>query len=251
MGTKKKLVKELVLTANLSDLIETNFVTKTTGMVSAEIANPTLVPLLSPTAAIVQAKINSLTGYYTTRDTLKNQQKTNTNLIHTTHDDIVNIITNQWRAQAQTALTGTVNAEANAALLGFGTKGIDTGHSSSTVITARAINSFPLIRAIDVNIHLQQTLHTVNSVSGHNKLPADAKHIEVYEQIGGAMPTSIKGMIHAGICKHGKFINHFDAIDPVTNKTNLGVTVWYILVYVDKKTLVILEQSPAVSAIIN
>ncbi|HEX7413086.1 MAG TPA: hypothetical protein VF411_03490 [Bacteroidia bacterium] len=249
MTTKKKLVKEMVLTANLADLTETNFVKKTTGMVQAEIDNPLLVPGLNPAPPIVQGKINSLTGYFTMRDTLKNQQKANTKLIGDTIAAITNDITNSWRPQAQTALTGTPNGEANAGLLGFGTKGVDTGHGG--LPTARAANSYPLIREIDVNVHLQHTLHTVNSATGHNKLPADAKHIEVYEQIGGAMPTSIKGMLHAGICKHGKFINHFDAIDPSTNKTNLGLTVWYILVYVDKKTLVMLEQSPALSGIIN
>jgi hypothetical protein len=242
MSTKKKLEKELVLTVNFGGLTETDFVKKANGMVKAEVDNPTLVPGLNPATSIVQGKINNLVTYYTTRDTLRNQQKANTKLIWDTHDSIVNIITNQWRPEAQTALTGTASAEANAKLLGFGTKGIDTG--SSTLLVERAATSHPVIREIDENVHLQQTLHTINSASGRNKLPADAKHIEIYEQIGGVVPTSIKTMAHVGICKHGKFINHFDIAD-------LGKIVYYIALYVDKKTLQILEQSPVVSAIIN
>ena len=39
----------------------------------------------------------------------------------------------QWMPQTQTALTGTTNAESNAALLLFGIKGQTTGHTPITV----------------------------------------------------------------------------------------------------------------------
>jgi hypothetical protein len=230
------MTKKLIVTANLKGLPEANFVQKITGMVQAAQANPTVVSNLTPTAAVVLTKIQGFQGLLVTRDNLRKQQKQNTELILAAETDITNIITSQWAPQVQQAIAGDAS---KAKLLGFGVKGEDSGHTDNVV--TKAAESHPIISRVDMNIHLQHTLHVVNSQSGHTKLPDDAKQIDIYEQIGGTAPADIKLMQHIGIVKKGKFINHFEAAD-------MGKTVFYMAVYIDKKTLKPLELSPVVSA---
>lgn len=239
MTTKKKLSKKLIVTVNFDGLSEPKLGQKMTDMATAAQNNPTIVPGLTPTPASVLAKILARQTLLTQRDTLRASQKQNTEQIHQAETDLKNIFTDQWATQVQLAI-GTDASKAK--LLLFGVKGEDSGHSD--VVVAKAANSHPMISRIDSNVHLQQTLHTNNSISGNNKLPDDAKQIDIYEQIGGTAPADIKLMTHVGIAKRGKFINHFEAAD-------LGKTVFYIAAYIDKKTLKPLELSPVASAIVN
>jgi hypothetical protein len=208
-------------------------------MVQAALSNTTMVPALNPTPAQVQAKSTNLNNLLIARDNLRAQQKQNTELIIKDEDDLTNIINSQWVPYIQQQIAGDIS---KAKLLNFGVKGIDDGHTDKQIDIAA--ESHPVISRIDENVHLQQTLHFINSRSGKNKLPKDAKQVDIYEQIGGTIPASIKTMTHAGIAKRGKFINHFDVAD-------LNKVVYYIAVYIDKKTLLPLEQSPVASGIVN
>ncbi|MGD0710242.1 MAG: hypothetical protein ABR968_03600 [Bacteroidales bacterium] len=237
--TKKKLVKKAVVASNLEGKTETDFVKAVEDIVQAALNNPTLVPALNPTSATVQTKATNLNTLLITRDTLRAQQKQNTELIIKAEDELKDIINRQWAPYVQIQIGGDVS---KAKLLNYGVKGVDDGHTAKVITLA--VDSHPLLKRIDLNIHLQQTLHFVNSNSGKNKLPADAKQIDIYEQVGGTVPTSIKTMTHVGIAKRGKFINHFDT-------TELGKVIYYIAVYIDKKTLLPLEQSPVESGIVN
>jgi hypothetical protein len=236
---KKKLVKKMVLTVGLKGLPENEFTTKTTTMANDAQTNLTLVPDLDPTPAAELAKIANYQSLLAMRESLKNQQLQNTELILAAREEITNDITSDWMPYAQTQVAGDA---AQAKVLGYGIKG--QSDAGGGLPSEKAAQSHPTITRIDLNVHLQHALHTVNSQSGKNKLPDDASHIEIYEQIGGTEPISIIGMNKVGICKHGTFINHFAA-------TDLGKTVYYIAVYIDKKSLVVLVQSPVESAIIN
>ncbi len=239
MATKKKMIKKLIITTNLRNIGETNFIQKTTGIAQAVQNNPTVVPTLTPAATIVLTKIQKLSDLHIQRDNLRNAQKQNTEQIHQEESEIINIITGQWAPQVQQAIAGD---ESKAKLLGFGIRGLDSGHADNSI--GKAAVSHPIINHIDTNVHLQQTLYTLNSVSRHNKLPKDAKQINIYMQIGGTEPTDIKQMQYAGIAKRGKFINNFKS-------TDVGKLVYYIAVYIDKKTFKPLEQGSVASAIVN
>ncbi|MHB8262063.1 MAG: hypothetical protein ACYDEC_17525, partial [Bacteroidia bacterium] len=203
--THKVPNKKFILTADFHGLTLEEKLKKETDMAKAQADNPTLVPGLDPPVLSVDALIAAImdphTGLIHQRSVLEGQVHALTVDINKKETAIKDIIVSQWMPETQTALTATpalaATAEENAVLLLFGVKGVVTGHSG--VVMARAAASHPLIKYIDVNIHLQQTLHTVNSLSGHNKLPDDAKDIEVYEQLGGTKPTSIIGMTHVGI----------------------------------------------------
>jgi len=235
----KKLVKKVIVTSNLKGLSETELVKAVNDKIQAALNNTSIVPALNPTPAQMQTKTQSLSALLVTRDTLKAQQKQNTALILQATSDILNNINSQWIPYIQQQIAGDIS---KAKLLGFGVKGIDNGQAD--VVAEKAADTHPVIARMDVNAHLQQTLHIINSRSGKNKLPPDAAQIEIYQQIGGTAPTGIKTMTHAGIAKKGKFITHFDVAD-------LGKTVYYVAVYIDKKTLQPLEQGPVASAIIN
>ena len=187
----------------------------------------------------MNTKATTLDSLYATRDSLRQQQKTNTEQIIETQNDLVNSITSLWMPQVQQAIASDAT---KAKTLGYGIKSEDTGHTDNVV--AKAADSHPMVNHVDINIHLQHTLHIINSISGHAKLPADANQIDIYEQLDGTAPTTIKGMQYLGIAKKGKFINHFDS-------TDLGKTVHYIVVYIDKKNLKPLEISPVVSTVVN
>lgn len=236
---KKKLKKKVVLTADLKGLTEADFVTKAETFVQGAIDNASVVPGLNPNTTVEQGKIDTYKNLLSKGETLKNQQKANTELIVATRADINNDIVSKWMPYAQAQVGDNIDL---ARALGYGIKGQRT--AGTGINAEKAAESHPAITRIDEGVHLQHTLHTVNSHSGKNKLPPDAKHIEIYEQIGGTVPTGIKSMTRVGICKHGKFINHF-------TETDLGKTVYYIAVYVDKKSLMVLEQSPVESAIVN
>jgi hypothetical protein len=235
----QKLVKKVIVTSNLKGKTETDLLKAVNDRIQAALNNTSIVPALNPTPAQMQTKTQNYATLLVTRDTLRAQQKQNTALILQAEADILNNINSQWVPYIQQQIAGDIS---KAKLLGFGVKGIDNGQADELV--EKAAETHPIISRTDVNVHLQHALYITNSRSGKNKLPADAKHIEIYEQIGGTAPTSIKTMVHAGIAKKGKFINHFDDAD-------LGKTVYYIAVYIDKKTLQPLEQSPVVSAMIN
>lgn len=239
MTTKKKLFKKLIITTNFYGLSESELPIKMTGMATAALNNPWVVPGLYPAPDDVITLIQARQTLLIKRDLLLAEQKKITEQIHQADTNLKNIFTDLWANQLQQAIGGD---ESKAKLLGFGIKGVDSGHTSDVV--GKAADSHPHITRIENNVHLQQTLHTFNSESGHNKLPADARQIDFYEQIGGTPPTDIKQMKHVGIAKRGKFINHFEAED-------LGKTVYYIAVYIDKKTLKPLRQSPVVSATVT
>ncbi len=128
-------------------------------------------------------------------------------------------------------------------LLGFSVKGDNSANIA--MLMGRAEDSHPIINNIDTNTHQQHTLAIINSVTGSHKLPADAKHTNVYMQVGGLTPpTDTKKMEYAGIAQKGKFVTNFES-------TDIGKTVYYVAVYIDKITLKALEYSPIMTAMIN
>ena len=243
MASKKVLNKKLILTADFQGKTQEEKLTKETDMVKAQIANPTLVPTLNPTAAAVQADIVAITdpntGLIHQRAVLEAQTKALTLQINKGIEDLKNIIVDQWMPQTQTALTATpalaAVAESNAALLLFGVKGQATGHGTTTIAnTARTAASAPVIAKID-NLHNQQTLHIHNNITGKIGHPKDILRVDVYGQTGGTQPADLAALIAngggwLGTAKRGKFV-----YTPTT--ANMGKTEYYIAVYIDKTTL--------------
>ena len=165
--------------------------------------------------------------------------KSKTTEIETAQDVLKDIIINKWVLQVQEACG---NNTKNIILLGFGLKGVDNGTSDEVV--GMAVDSHPMISGIDTKVHLQQKLHIINNVTGGIKLPNDAKQINVYGQIDGIAPNNISTMINFGIARRGKYLHDFDVAD-------IGKIVYYIVAYINKKTLKPMEMSPVMSAYIS
>ena len=216
-----------------------------TNMQAAAVTNPTYVSGLNPTPAEVITQIEALQGLVTLRDTLLEQVKTITEKIHLADDALTTVFTDGWAPQAQTAIAGDTT---KAKTLGYGIKGTDTGHTPINTAIAKVLESSPLIGKIDINTHLQHTLHILNDATGKKKLPVGILRIDVYGVTGGNEPADLAALITAGggylgEATAGKFVNAFTG--------NVGKIEYYIAVYVDKKTKKPVAQSPVASALIN
>jgi hypothetical protein len=240
-----KLVKELILTANISGLTEVEKINKETAIANAHQANPLLVPGLNPTPASVITLINTQNGYLTQREALREQLKQLTAEIHAGDVNLNNIFVNQWRFQAQTAIGSD---ESKAKLLGWGIKNIDSGHTPTSVALGKEIvlASLPVIVKIELNSHLLHILHIHNNITGKRALPKGMLRTDIYAQIAGTMPADYSLMGRAlGQASRGKFVT------PAYPLADVGKIVYYIAVYVDKKTKQPVAQSVVASAIIN
>lgn len=236
--SKKVLNKKLILTADFTGLTLEEKLSKQTDMVKAQIANPTLVAGLTPSAANVQGQIVAVTdpntGLIHQRSVLLAQAHALTVQINKAETTIKDIIVSQWMPQTQTALTGTPNAQSNAALLLFGVKGQTGGSTTGTGVMERTIATAPVIAKID-NQHNQQTLHIHNNITGKIGHPKNVLRIDVYGQTGGTQPADLTTLIAngggwLGTAKRGKLVS------PLST-ANAGKTEYYIAVYIDKVTL--------------
>jgi hypothetical protein len=237
-----KLKKKLVLTFNYYGLSVPEVTEKQNDVALAHENNPTIVPGLTPAPSVVLNQISALNNLFTQRDMLKAQVKQLTVQIHQDSSDITDIIMDQWRPQAQTAIG---DDEGKAVLLGWGIKGYDTGHVPNDVAAAKAETTNPYIARIDVNSHEQHMLHIINNTTGKRALPKGMLRIDVYGQTGGDKPSDYLQMGRVlGQASRGKFVATFDGAD-------VGKMQYYIAVYIDKKTKKPLHQSPVSYAIIN
>jgi len=242
-----KLKKKLVLTFNYYGLSVSKVTRKQMDLADAHENNPTVVSGLSPAPSAVINQINALNDLVMQRDVLKAQLKGLTTQIHEDSEAITDIIMDQWRPQAQTAIG---DDESKAVLLGWGVKGIITGHTPVTVAEAKAEATNPLITGININVHGQHTLDIVNNISGKRAVPPGVSRTDIYGYTGtaGVAIDSFAelislGGVYLGQANRGKFINHISG--------NTGKTVYYIAVYIDKKTKKPMAQSPVINAIIN
>jgi len=238
--TQRRLIKKLIVTSNLQGLSAGRFLQRTKGISNAMAANILLVTNILPLPATVITKIEALEMLHEDGVQMQIAQKENTQLIESKTNEILDIITSQWAPQVQTAADGDI---AKVKLLGFSVKGDNS--SNIAMLTGRAEESHPIINNIDTNTHQQHTLGIINSITGTRKLPADAKHTNVYMQVGGLTPPAdYKKMEYVGIAQKGKFVTDFDNAD-------IGKTVYYVAVYIDKISLKALEYSPIMTAMIN
>jgi hypothetical protein len=164
--------------------------------------------------------------------------------IHANDVNLTNIFVEQWAPLVKTAIG---NDPVKAKLLGWGIKSFDSGHTPTSAALAKeiVIASRPEITRIDINVHLQHSIHIVNNISGKRRLPKGILRIDVYGQTGGTMPTDFSLMGRAlGQASRGKFVHAFTMAD-------VGKIQYYIAVYIDKKTKQPVAQSPVASAMIN
>jgi len=238
--TQRRLIKKLIVTSNLQGLSAGRFLQRTKGIATAVAANVGMIINITPLPPAVITKIEGLENLHELGIQMQITQKENTQLIEALTNEILDIITSQWAPQVQIAADGDI---AKVKLLGFSVKGDESANIA--MLTGRAEDSHPIINNIDTNTHQQHTLGIINSITGTRKLPADAKHTNVYMQVGGlTAPTDYKKMEYAGIAQKGKFVTDFENAD-------IGKTVYYVAVYIDKISLKALEYSPLMTAMIN
>jgi len=237
--SKKKLIKKLVVTSNLHKLSKGNFSTRSKSIANAFIANPTYVTNLNPLPETVLTEIQNYDDLAVNGKSLSDAVKENSKIMIAQRGVILDIINDNWVTQVQMAVKGDV---AKVLKLGLGVKGVDNG--TVPALVGKVVDSHPIISQTDTNVHQQHTLHIINSETGSKKQPVDAISTYIYQLIGTTAPTSISQMSYKGIVNKGKYINKFDSLD-------LGKVVYYIAIYVNKKTLELMEPSPVSSAIIN
>jgi len=238
----KKLIKELILISGLKGLTSEDFVKRIIELAQAAKDNPEIAPDLDPETGVIFSKANAITTAIAKRTAELVIVKATTVEINAGKSELVDLMNNSWAPQAQKAVAGNFK---DARTLAWYIKGIYTGEAPENAIVGNAANSYPSINKIDSSVHLQHTVFTRNSASGKAGLPKDAKSIEVYMQIGGLTPpVDIKSMSHLGSTTGGNFTNNFEAAD-------IGKTVYYIVVYFDKKTKKALTLSPVMSAVVG
>ncbi|MEI6823445.1 MAG: hypothetical protein WCL51_16055 [Bacteroidota bacterium] len=237
--SKKKLIKKLVVTSNLHKLSKGKFSTKSKSIANALIANPTYVTNIDPLPETVLTEIQKFDDLGVNGKTLSDALKENSKCLIDQKGVILDMVNDNWIIQVQMAVKGDI---AKVLKLGFGVKGVDNG--TVPAIVGKVVDSHPIISQTDTNVHQQHTLHIINSETGSKKQPADAISTYIYQLIGTTAPSSINQMSYKGIVSKGKYINKFDSLD-------LGKVVYYIAIYVNKKTLELMEPSPVSSAIIN
>jgi hypothetical protein len=215
-------VKKLILTTNFAGLTEDEFIEKVVNMIKAEIDNPALVPGLTPAPDDVQAKVDEIKTLKQENKQMKQKQKDNTGKIKDLKKDIKNDLTSKWANQAQNAPGMDKN---KAALLGFGSKGLDDGHSEPSV---NINNSNPEIAIVDASRHLQLMLTIHNNVTGKIGLPKDAKGIDIYMFMGKDEPVDFrKSGTYVGRAKRGKRTIKFA-------EDQMGLIVWFYVIYVPR-----------------
>lgn len=251
MASTKKLVKKLIVTANLNSFSGDKKLQRIDDMALAQINNSGYVPNLNPAAQAVQKQVAAAKALITQRDTAVKAAQTLTGQVHDAETALVNIMVDQWTKQIQNAPGMDVNKVK--ALL-FRTKGIDSGHVSTSTATEKQIiaASTPLIGKIDRNTTGQHTIHVKDSASKKLKLPAGVTRIDLYAQTGGTQPANLAdlmtnggGFIGTVDKKHHKYVNVFPA------KSVSGTPEYYIAAYIDKTTLKPTAQSPVVMALLN
>ncbi len=222
--SKKKLKKKLVVTTNQKGMTESELVQDSVDKIKAMGDNNTIVPTPDPTILVMGGKAEDIQKNIIKRDLLKQELKDVTVQISSGLSDIKSKFVDKWAKQIQDAVG---DDEGKVKLLKFGIKGIDDGHAEPPI---NVYNSRPVILKIDVGTHLQHTLEIVNSETKKISLPYKAKHTDVYAFLGDEQPSDIKKMQYLGIAQKGKFTHYLEAAE-------LGKTIWYIVVYVDKKSI--------------
>jgi len=238
--TKKVINKQVTVTANLTGLTDADFSSKTGGYGQAVTENILLLPTITPAGTVVTTKVGLLNTMFLDRDDIIKLLKAKTAEIAAAKAELNNIVVVQWVPQIQEACGGDPE---KIKLIGFGIKGIDDGKAA--VVVGMASGSHPIINYVDTKVHLQHTVSIINSLTGGRAVAKGASRTEVYMQIGGTVPPNdISKMSHVGAAKKGFRKVNFDI-------SNLGNTVYYIAVYIDKKTGDPLEMSPVYSAFIS
>ena len=237
--TKKKLDKKVIYTANLGGLTEGDELLKITAYGQAVKDNPTLTTDIDPAATVLLAMTTAINAKFVERTNLMKQLKSLTEGINSQIDDARNIVLDNWLPFVQENHSDNIE---NGKKLGFGVKGQDNGTAPET--KGKATESHPVIIRIDMNVHLQHKLHFVNSETSKPKMPKDAMDIAIYSQIGGVMPNDTANMKYDGPSTDNKFVKKFSADD-------LGKTVFYIVVYIGRKSKQPQGMSPVYSAVIN
>ena len=108
-----------------------------------------------------------------------------------------------------------------------------------------AADNHPIITKIVNSTHLEQTVCIMNSASGLVGVPKDASRLDVYQLKEGLIaPNDIKKMVNVGSASRGHFTSKFDI-------SELDTIIYYIVVYIDRKTKQPLEMSPVMSAVVS
>ncbi|HEX7412482.1 MAG TPA: hypothetical protein VF411_00450 [Bacteroidia bacterium] len=239
MTSKKVVNKKVVLTADFYGLTQEEKLKKETDMTLAQKNNPLLVPGLNPTAVVIQNRIIALTdpntGLVHELEMVRANEKTLVGQIADEVKAIESIIVSEWMSQTQSAIAGDVN---KAATLKFGVKGVSGGgaQTSSVMEMAKTATSAPVIVKIDTDVHDEHILHIHNNITnkrGHGK---DILRVDMYAQNGGTLPINFAALIAnggqlLGTAERGVYINTI-----IATTANSGTTVYYIAVYISKKT---------------
>jgi len=236
----KKLTKELILISGLTGLTLDEFVKRVLELARAAKDNPLIAPDLDPVPADIMTKANVVSTLIGNRTTLAASVKAITVEISAGKSELLNLMNNSWAPQAQLAVNGNVK---DAKTLAWLIKGLYTGEAP--VVVGMAADSHPVVNYVNNSNHLEHKVSIVNNITGKFAVPKDASRTEVYQQIGGLTPPDdISKMNHLGPAKSGKYKNTFNIAD-------LNKIVYYMVVYIDKKTQKPLIQSPIFSATIN
>jgi hypothetical protein len=249
MASKKVVNKKIVVTSNLNNLSETEL-EKSFDKLQTAAANAPGGLVLNPTPAAVLTQINARKALITDRENHLALAKQDTENIGKADTTLKNIFTSQWANQIQN-FAGITVAQIKA--MAYGVKGISGGTAETTSVMemSKTVTSAPVIVKVDTDVIGEQIAHIHNNITGKRGHGKDILRVDVYAQYGGTLPANLAALQAAGgqllgTAERGVYINPI-----VTTAANKNTNVYYIAVYVGKKTKKIVAQSVVFTAVIK
>ena len=235
----ENLEKDVIVVADLSGIPAKQKVEKIGVYANLMTDNPTIVANISPTAAVLQTKVDLINAKFVKHKTMEEALMAFTKEINKDVKEASDVVVKEWVGQVSKACAGNILLIEK---LGFGVK--NTKVKLTTATRGRVTNSNPIISEVDSSVPNRHKIFVINSKTGKAGKPADALQTSVYGQIGGVTPNDVNKMITFGIIDRGVYIHDFDPADK-------GKVVFYIIAYISKKTKKAVAFSPVFMAYIG
>jgi hypothetical protein len=246
---KKVVNKKIIVTSNLDGKTEVEL-EKSFDKLQTAAANAPTGLVLNPTPAAVLTQINARKNLITDRANHLALAQQDTENIQKADTALKNIFTSQWANQIQN-FTGITVAQIKA--MAYGVKGIAGGSTATTSVEelSKTVTSAPVIVKVDTDVIGEQIAHIHNNITGKRGHGKDVLRVDVYAQYGGTLPANLAALQAAGgqllgTAERGVYINPI-----ITTATNKNTNVYYVAVYVGKKTKKIVAQSVVFTAVIK
>ena len=237
--SKKKLIKDVIVIADLSGLSIKDKTERIGVLADAMIENPEIISTITPTGAELKIQLGLVNVKILKHKSMGEALLAFTGEIQGDLKKISDVVVKGWVPQVEVGCAGNIELINR---LCFKVK--NTSSKITAATKGKVTNSYPIITGIDAKIHLVHILHIINSATQSVAKPIDALQVCVYGQIDGVEPTDVNKMLNWGIVERGNLKYTFDPAD-------IGKAVYYMAGYISNKTKKVVVASPVFKAYIS